>query len=215
MSATSIYGQALGVTPVDSDGHDTIASMRTTEHKPIVAVKTNLLYDAALTPNIEVERWLGNHAQYSLDAEFNFPWYTWHNYARAYEVMEVGLEWRVWHKRRTQWGSPKENPLLGQFYGFYGAGGYYDLEWNYKGNRGHFYSAGFTYGYATPIGRHLHLEFSASIGGLLYFNKRYNDPQHNNQLHRLYKKTKFYAGPTKLKISLVWVINKHIKHSAP
>lgn len=175
---------------------------------PVLAVKSNLLYDLALAPNIEIERWFGHESRYSFAVEFNCPWWTWHNHSRAYEIMEVGLEYRHWFTRRV---SP-ETPLLGAFYGVYGAGGYYDMEWGYKGNRGHFTSCGLSMGYATKLSKHWHLEFSGAVGGILFVNTRYNDPQHNDRLHRLYRKHEFYFLPTKLKVALVWMIgNRRLK----
>ena len=169
---------------------------------PVLAVKSNLLYDVALTPNIEVERWFGHESRYSFAAEFNFPWYTWHNHSRAYEVMEVGLEYRHWYGART---SPL-TPLQGAFWGAYFSGGYYDVEWGYKGNRGHFTSWGLSLGYSTALSRHWHMEFSGALGGILFVNTRYDDPQHNDRIHRLYRKHAFYVLPTKLKVALAWMI---------
>ena len=60
------------------------------------AVKTNLLFDAALAPNVEIERWLGKNNRFSLMAEVWFPWYVWRHNSNAYEVLNIGLEARYW-----------------------------------------------------------------------------------------------------------------------
>ena len=72
--------------------HGQNQSMRGDSLRPLFAIKTNLLYDALLTPNFEIEKDLGSRL--SLMAETAFPWYTWHNNLRSYEVFEAGGELR-------------------------------------------------------------------------------------------------------------------------
>ena len=46
--------------------------------RPWIAIKNNLLYDLALAPNIEIERWFGKDNQWSIMIDWMSPWYTWH-----------------------------------------------------------------------------------------------------------------------------------------
>lgn len=93
--------------------------------RPSIALKTNVLYDMVLTPNFEIEKDLGRHL--SLDVETAFPWYTWHRNLRCYEVFEAGGELRWW---TGHFATTRQRRLTGFFLGLYGAGGYYDLEWD-------------------------------------------------------------------------------------
>lgn len=172
------------------------------EIHPWIAVKTNLLLDAALTPNIEIERWFGKHNHWSAMAEVWFPWYTVRQNSRAYQVLTIGAELRYWFFPHN--GNLR--PLHGQFIGVYGAGGKYDLEWSSKGNQGEFTSMGLTYGYAFRLAKHFNMELSLSggyIGGpYRYYKGMFSDT------HLIWQRSeKFrYWGITKAKVSLVWLI---------
>lgn len=167
-----------------------------------IAVKTNMLFDAALAPNIEVERWFGKNDRFSVMAEVWFPWYVWKSNSRAYEILTIGLEGRYWFSKSKK---HPNRPLTGWFAGIYAAGGKYDVEWNSKGYQGEFTSLGASIGYTWRIGRNLNLEASASAGWVSGPYRKYegmfNDThliwQHNGKLN--------YFGPTKLKFSLVWL----------
>lgn len=166
------------------------------------AVKTNFLFDAALAPNIEVERWFGKNNRFSVMAEGWFPWYVWKHNSRAYEVMNIGLEGRYWltHSRKHP-----NRPITGFFVGVYAAGGKYDMEWKSKGYQGEYTSFGLSVGYTWRIGRNLNLEASLAGGWVAgpyrYYEGRFDDThliwQYNGHLS--------YFGPTKAKFSLVWL----------
>ena len=172
------------------------------EIHPWIAVKTNLLLDAALAPNIEVERWFGKHNHWSVMGEVWFPWYVFHNNSRSYEVLAIGAELRYWFFPHN--GNLR--PLHGQFIGAYAAGGKYDLEWKSKGNHGEFTSLGLTYGYAFRLSKHFNMELSISggyIGGpYRFYRGMFNDT------HLIWQRSEHfrYWGITKAKISLVWLI---------
>ena len=83
-----------------------------------------------------------------------------------------------------------------------------DLENDGTGDQGEVFSGGLTYGYSLPLGRHWNLEMSVS-GGVVFGERRHYNAEFEST-HLIYKYTKnmFYAGPTKLKLSLVWIIGK-------
>ena len=51
----------------------TFRNAQTKEKRPLFALKTNLLFDAALMPNVEIELPVGKHNRYSLNGELMFP----------------------------------------------------------------------------------------------------------------------------------------------
>ena len=182
-------------------------------YKPILALKTNLLFDLALCANIEVEVPFGHEQKYSLMAEYWTPWYVWQHNSRAFEFQAFGFELRRWF-RSCRKGLP---PLSGPFVGAYYANGKYDLEWNGEGNQGEFNSAGLTWGYSWVLNRHLNFEASLS-GGVFWGPRRHYTAQYDNS-HLIWQYTgrTFYAGPTKAKLSLVWLMgpSKKIRRPQP
>ena len=170
-----------------------------------IAVKTNLLFDAALAPNIEVERWFGKNKRFSLMAEVWFPWYVWRHNSNAYEILNIGLEARYWltHSKKHY-----NRPITGWFIGAYAAGGKYDIEWKSKGDQGEYTSLGLSVGYTWRIGRNLNFEASVAAGWVAgpyrHYEGRFDDThliwQRNGHLS--------YFGPTKAKFSLVWLLRE-------
>lgn len=166
------------------------------------ALKTNLLFDAALAFNFEVEVAFGKYRNWSLMVEDWFPWYVWHHNHRAYEVWNVGVELRKW-KNKCYGNRPF---LTGAFHGPYISSGKYDIERHGKGEQGEYISLGYTYGYSWLLSRHWNLEVSASLGTFWGPQRHYHGEF--NDTHLIWKENRhfFYAGPTKLKVSLVWLL---------
>lgn len=178
--------------------------------RAVMAVKTNLLFDAALAPNVEVEFTLDKRHRWSLMGEFWSPWYVWHHNSRAYEIQTFGLELRRWNGKCRE----RKPALTGTFWGVYAAFARYDLEWNSSGDQGEAYSVGITYGRSWPIHRHWNFELSASLGAFYGPRRHYEGEFNDTHLIWKYNGTVFYAGPTKLKASLVWLIGKKRKEGA-
>lgn len=169
---------------------------------PDLALKTNLLFDVAAALNFEIEVPFGRDYRWSIMAEDWFPWYVWHHNSRAYEIWNIGVELRRWFGR-----CPGRRPALsGHFIGAYVTSGKYDVEWGSVGDQGEFVSAGATYGYSWPLARHWNLEASISAGALWGPRRHYNGEFQDTHLIWKYTGNLFYVGPTKLKLSLVWML---------
>lgn len=165
-------------------------------------VKTNLLWDALLAPNVEVEVPIDRKRRWTVMGEWWNPWYTWHHNSRAYQVQLFGAELRRWNRVPDRC----HELMTGMFWGVYAAWAKYDLEWNSHGNQGEVYSLGITAGWATRIARHLHLELSASLGGFYSPLRHYHGMFDDTHLIWQRNDDIFYVGPTKLKVSLVWML---------
>lgn len=191
-----------------------------------IAFKTNLLFDLATLFNIEVEVPIGN--RFSLMGEWTFPfWGGLGNdggvaplpaYSEKYtlQMLSGGLEARYWFprsealdRRARQWSD--YNALNGWFIGLFGGAGLYDFQWKGEGMQGEFYIAsGISAGYAHPIGKHLHMEYSLGVGYIATRYYRYTardghkvvDIRPDGQYDR---RQQSLIGPTKLKVSLVWM----------
>ena len=197
---TAIIGstKVTGNTPTKGSAN-AIASGKS-RRRPLFAVKTNLLFDAALMPNIELEVPIGK--RWSLNGEYMFPWWLINDDRYCLQVLMGGLEVRYRPGRRSG-----RDVLTGHFIGLYAGGGKYDLQWDKNGYQGEFFiAAGVSYGYAHSIARNLRLEYNIGIGMLRTDYRHYHSRDNHRTL--LWQENGEYTwlGPTKLKISLVWLI---------
>ena len=95
--------------------------------------------------------------------------------------------------------------MAGHLIGAYAEGGIYDFQFKGDGYQGRYYAAsGLTYGYAKQIARHLSFEFSLGIGYLTTEYKKYT-PYEGDLVWKSSARYNF-IGPTKAKVSLVWLI---------
>ena len=198
--------------------------------RPVLALKTNLLFDAVMAPNFEIEVPFGRYRQWSIMVEDWFPWWLFNRnskqgsnpyrlmgvpyysnkakgYQDAYEVWLIGVELRRWFSKC--WG---DQPLMtGHFVGAYVASGKYDIEVKRIGDQGEFVSAGLTWGYSWLLGNRWNLEFSVSAGAVWGPQRHYHGEY--DDTHLIWKENRkfFYAGPTKLKLSISWLLGDTLK----
>lgn len=157
-----------------------------------LALKTNLLYDAALLPNLEVE-WLVNN-KWSVALEGGIAWWGDQSKCKSYRLVMASAEGKRWFLRRAPWH--------GLYAGLFAGGGYYDFEKTTRGYRGEGGMAGLSVGYMWPIGRCLSLE--AAIGaGYLYTRCKEYKPLDGCLVYQRTKNINYF-GPLKVKFSLVW-----------
>ena len=197
---TEITGstQVTGNTP--TKGSANAIAPGKSRRRPLFAVKTNLLFDAALMPNIELEVPIGK--RWSLNGEYMFPWWLINDDRYCLQILMGGLEVRYRPGKRSG-----RDVLTGHFLGLYAGGGKYDLQWDKNGYQGEFFiAAGVSYGYAHSIARNLRLEYNIGIGMLRTDYRHYHSRDNHRTL--LWQENGEYTwlGPTKLKISLVWLI---------
>ena len=173
------------------------------------AVKTNMLYDALLVPNIGVEFYLGK--DWSVGANWMYAWWKTdrrHWYWRTYGGDMVIRKWLG--------KAAKEKPLTGHHLGLYGQIFTYDFETGGKGYMGGKpggtlwdkmnYSAGVEYGYSLPVAYRLNIDFTIAVGdwGVTYYEYT---PVDNCYVWQATKERHWF-GPTKAEISLVWLIGR-------
>ena len=174
-----------------------------------MAVKTNLLYDAFLVPNVGLEFYLGKG--FSASGNWMYAWWKSdkrHRYWRIYDG-ELAL--------RKYFGRPEGgSPLSGHHVGVYGQLFTYDFE---TGGRGYMggkpggtlwekmnYAAGLEYGYSLPIANRLNLDFAIGVG---YWGGTYYEylPIDDCYVWQATKQHKWF-GPTKAEITLVWLLGR-------
>lgn len=175
-------------------------------HAQKLALKTNLLYDATLTPNIGAELGLGRkhtlQAFYSLNL-WNHP------------LQKDDRNWKHWQLlgEYRWWPCSKFN---GHFIGVHVNGGEFNMQkvhfklpfynWpkDLKDNRyeGWNVGGGFTYGYQWILARHWNIEASLGVGYQRIEYKKFPCAECGNVEERGHKN---YFGPDKLALSLMYV----------
>lgn len=185
--------------------------------RPLFAVKTNLLLDAVSALNVEVEVPISK--RWSVLGEWIFPWWTFDNdksdsRRHRFQLLNFNLEGRYWLGNRDT-----HAPLTGYFGGLYAGAGLFDFEWDRKGYQGEFFiAAGLSGGYAHSIAKNLRLEYSLGIG---YMKIRYNSYEsiykNDQRWHAMRKESgrQSWFGPTRAKVSLVWMIHYPFKVHHP
>ena len=173
------------------------------------ALKTNLLYDAALVPNVGAEFYIGKN--WSVGANWMYAW--WKNDASAWYWRIYGgdVYLRKWFGKKAE-----EKPLTGHHIGVYAQTLTYDF---CTGGRGYMggepggnifdragFAGGIEYGYSHPISRKLNLDFTIGVG---YLGGKYHEylPEDNCYVWQVTKNRKWF-GPTKAEVSLVWLMGR-------
>ncbi len=179
---------------------DTIENAES-EKKPLFVIKTNLLYDIALTPNLKIEVPIGN--RWSVGVQAMCGWWSKSDNSFVWQIQAADLEARYWFGDRTD-----KRVLSGWFAGAFASGGFYDFQFkDTHGLQGEFYVlTGVSGGYSMPIGRSMNLEFSAGVGYIV----------NNYQRYVVYEEEYLVAdGPTmryqslfpaKVEVSLGWLL---------
>lgn len=180
----------------------------TSDKKPFyMAIKTNMLYDVAVTPNLAAEFYLGKN--FSLSASYAHAWWKSEpkNFFWRYYGAEASFRW--WFGK-----SSMVKPLQGHHVGLNYQIFTYDFQFGGKGILAGMpggmlidrpsHIVALEYGYSVPIARRLNLDFVVGVG--------YNWGVFEEYLpiddHYVWQATKQrqYIGPTKLEISLSWLL---------
>ena len=179
-----------------------------TGHSFCMALKTNLLYDALLVPNIGAEFHLGRN--FTVGANLHFAWWN----TDSWFWRTYGAELAV----RKYFGSAANmKPMTGHHLGIYGQALTYDFlafgKTGYmSGNPGEnlfdraSWAVGIEYGYSLPITRRLNLDFVIGLG---YQGGKYNEYEFQDDCYvwKALKNRRFF-GPTKAEVTLVWLLGK-------
>lgn len=163
-----------------------------------VAVKSNLLYDAAATVNAGIE--VGLAPKWTFDVSANYNGWTFSN----------GKKWKHWllQPEARYWFCDR---FAGHFIGAHALGGQYNISFlgtdfsnlSDKRYQGWFVGAGVAYGYAWILNKHWNLEAEFGFGWLY---TRYDSyPCANCGTKLADGKSHNYFGPTKAAINLIYL----------
>ncbi|MGM9736598.1 MAG: DUF3575 domain-containing protein [Candidatus Cryptobacteroides sp.] len=194
------------------------------EYRTILALKTNMLYDAATMLNFSIEAPINE--QFSVQYQHYCPW--WHNgYKSALQFLYMGGEARWWFLPKTRGvqhpdvlsGKYRQrDALMGHYAAIYASGGKFDFQHRDKLGmyQCYYWSIGASYGFSMPISRYLNLEFSISVGYANVDYQGYHPAQDWSAIFRDDNKTGtlHYFGPTKAEVSLVFPLRIKINKVA-
>ncbi len=162
---------------------------------PRFAVKNNLLYDAILQPNVELEYYFAQ--RWSVNAGYQIAWWNFPAQDNFYQFQALNAEARYWFNKNGQ--------FKGNYLGLAAGAGLYDLKKSTTGYQGNYYTVGLSWGYMLPIKKRLAIEFGLTVG---YMNTQYDkyeryDPMDQHYVYEGTARTS-YIGPTAAKLNLVW-----------
>lgn len=173
--------------------------------QPRFALKTNMLYDAIVTPDLGVEMSLAR--KFSLSVEGVYAWWSKDSAHRYWRIRGAWAEMRYW------FGSKSEiRALTGHHISVYGSAFDYDFEF---GNRGWqspkgTYGVGVGYGYSFRLNGRLNLDLAFKAGYSTGKLIKYK-PQCGRYVCTD-RSTSHYFGVTGLEITLVWFPGKNTKN---
>ena len=167
-----------------------------------MAIRTNVLYDAFVVPNIGVEFALP--MGFSIGADWFGNWIA---------VDKSHLYWQGYGgylTLRYYFGkAAAEYPFTGHHVGIYGSGLTYDIELGGKGYQAakFGFGGGVEYGYSLPIAQNWRFDFNVGVGYQGGEYKTY-EPADDGTGHYVWSATyrRHWWGPTKVEISLKWLI---------
>lgn len=158
---------------------------------PSLNIKTNMLYWAALAPNIGLEYRFRN--RWSVGATASVAWWKKQSTHKYYQIGVYEIEGRYYLGQRER-----------HHLGCYIQGGIYDLGFNAIGRLGEFIGMGISYGYLLPISDSISLEFQIGLGyiGTSYQEYQYVEIAHIYEYLRTKRDDLFL--PSKVGVSLIW-----------
>lgn len=179
---------------------------------PAWAVKTNLLFWGVVAPNVQVEFPIGRKNRWSIEWEYDHPWFIWNTNSQASQILNMSLELRLYLGNRVyhRW-------LDGWHIGIAVGGGKYDWEWKqHEGWQGEFINAYFNVGYQHRFGKHWAVDAGLGVGVIPSRYRHYygGSVYPDNHLepwdvHLIYhdKGHFFYPGATHVNVSISYMFN--------
>lgn len=163
-----------------------------------MVVRTNMLYDVLLVPNIGVEVWLPMN--FTIGADWFGNWIRSDKRNLCWQGYGGYLTFRYYFGKAAE-----EQPFTGHHVGIYGSGLTYDVELGgigYQATKFGF-GGGVEYGYSLPVAHRLCVDFTIGVGYQGGEYKTYR-PTNDGTGHYEWLSTRkrHWFGPTKAEISL-------------
>ena len=159
-------------------------------HAQRIALKTNALYWAALSPNVGVEFRMSRHFTMNLEGSFS-----------PFTVGKLGLKHGSLSPEVRYWFDGR--PQTRHFVGVMGMATMYDLQFRNTMHSGDAFGGGVTYGYSHVINRRWSIEGTVGLGVLHRSEKEY---EHGAPIPDRTNNSGLVFAPLKLGISAVYTL---------
>ncbi len=156
----------------------------------LLALKTDVLWDVALIPNLGVELTTGNRTSVGLSVLG-----TRKPYGMNVELYGVQPEFRYWFSG---------HPMFREFIGLGLVGAAYDIKWKGECYEGDAYGGGLTFGYAFYLSPHWNMECYGSFGAVWYDQKHYYETDYYRENRRT--GSGYVLMPFKIGISFTYIL---------
>ena len=174
-----------------------------TTNKPVVALRSNLLFDAFVLPNIGIE--VGLPMNFTIGADWFGTWIKSDKRHLYWQGYGGYLTLRYYFGKEAN-----EKPFTGHHVGIYGSILTYDIEFGGKGYQAAKpgFGGGIEYGYSLPVHPVLCIDFNIGLGFQGGEYKIYQ-PADDGTGHYVWRSThkRRWWGPTKAEVSLKWLIS--------
>ena len=162
----------------------------------LLAVKTDGLKWALMSPNIGVEVVTGDKTSIDFSAYGNYkPW------GKDMKMVVVQPEFRYWFNGR---------PMVREYIGFSLLAATHDITWGRHIYQGDAIGGGLTFGYVFDIGRRWNIEVYAGFGAIAYFQKEYyvndNYEDYESGSGSKNNSTGYSLLPTKLGVAISYIL---------
>ncbi len=162
-----------------------------------LAVNTDLLMDACMTPSLGLEMTVGNWSTVGLNVLGNYK-----PYGKRMKMFGVQPEYRYYFSGR---------PMHSLFVGIGAVGAFYDVTYKGKVYDGIAYGGGLTFGYVMNITKRLNIDFHAGFAAVGYSRKEYYVGDNYNTDYTIdgiskTNATGYYLMPSRLGISIAYIL---------
>lgn len=162
-------------------------------HAQQFAVKTNALFDVAMTPDIGFELVTGEHSSVALSAFGH-----WKPYGLDSRMITVQPEYRFWFNGR---------PMVREYIGGTIFGTIYDMTLGDLNHNGYAVAAGVTGGYVFPLGKRWNFELSGGFGVLFFRERLYRtELKESTPESSEYNSYGYKLFPVKLAATFIYII---------
>lgn len=156
----------------------------------LLALKTDVLWDGLMTPNLGMELVTGDKTSFNLTVFGNYkPW------NREIKMGGAIPEFRYWFSGR---------PMMREFIGVAAIATTYDITWGKETYDGDAFGGGLTFGYAFFLSPRWNLECYGSVGAVYYNQKHYYITDNYTENRRTSHGYAFI--PFKLGFSIAYII---------
>lgn len=190
-----------------SEMSESISTSNYAGHSFFMAVKSNMLKDVMLVPDLSVEFYLGNN--FTIGADWMYAWWSKSASHRYWRIYGGEISARYWFGKAAH-----AKPLTGHHAGVYAGAFTFDFQlgkYGYIGGKpGHnlwnrcIFNFGIEYGYSLPVARRWNIDFTIGAGYMTGIVEKLRTL--NNEDYWLKTSRRTWIGPSKAEISLVWLI---------